>query len=295
VDAGAGPGTLARSVLAAEPACARALRYVLVERSPMQRARHHEHLPLEPAEWAFASPAAEDDERPVQGIGPLAVSLAELPEVATTGVVLANELLDNLPFALAERDPQGWQEVWVGADDGDLVEVLVPARPAVAAVADAGAPGAPDRARVPVHLGAVAWLAGVLERLDEGRVVVLDYAVGTTAELASRTWPEWVRTYCGHERGGDPLDDPGEQDITVDLAIDQLARVRPPTSITSQADFLTEHGLPELVEEGRRIWAERAALGDLAAFRARSRIREAEALTDPSGLGAFTVLEWVVP
>ena len=31
VDAGAGPGTLARSVLAAAPACAVALRYVAVE------------------------------------------------------------------------------------------------------------------------------------------------------------------------------------------------------------------------------------------------------------------------
>ncbi|HKY67660.1 MAG TPA: SAM-dependent methyltransferase, partial [Acidimicrobiales bacterium] len=33
VEAGAGPGTLCRTVLAAAPVCARALRYVLVERS----------------------------------------------------------------------------------------------------------------------------------------------------------------------------------------------------------------------------------------------------------------------
>ena len=40
------------------------------------------------------------------------------------------------------------------------------------------------------------------------------------------------------------------------------------------------------------MWAERGRIGDLAALRARSRVREAEALTDPVGLGAFTVLEW---
>src|SRR5829696_5766411 len=40
VDAGAGPGTLARSVLAARPACGAALRYVAVEVSAVQRARH---------------------------------------------------------------------------------------------------------------------------------------------------------------------------------------------------------------------------------------------------------------
>jgi hypothetical protein len=65
--------------------------------------------------------------------------------------------------------------------------------------------------------------------------------------------------------------------------------------VTTQPAFLAEHGLDELVDEGRRIWAERSALGDLAAHRARSRIREAEALVDPTGLGSFTVAEWVVP
>ena len=40
VDAGAGPGTLARSVFAAEPECLDALRYVAVEVSASQRALH---------------------------------------------------------------------------------------------------------------------------------------------------------------------------------------------------------------------------------------------------------------
>ncbi len=62
----------------------------------------------------------------------------------------------------------------------------------------------------------------------------------------------------------------------------------------SQADFLTRHGIGELVEEGRLAWSERAGLGDLEAIRARSRAIEAEALMATDGLGAFTVLEWVV-
>ncbi|MFT7474077.1 MAG: hypothetical protein ACI81L_000993, partial [Verrucomicrobiales bacterium] len=35
-------------------------------------------------------------------------------------------------------------------------------------------------------------------------------------------------------------------------------------------------------------------VGDLAALKARSRIREAEALVEMTGLGGFTVAEWVV-
>ena len=57
-------------------------------------------------------------------------------------------------------------------------------------------------------------------------------------------------------------------------------------------EVLRHHGLDELVEEGRQIWSERAHIGDLAAIKGRSRVTEAEALTDRAGLGSFRVLEW---
>ena len=63
-------------------------------------------------------------------------------------------------------------------------------------------------------------------------------------------------------------------------------------SRSRQADWLAEHGIDELVDEGRRVWSDRAPVADLEALRARSRVSEAEALLDPTGLGAFRVLEW---
>ena len=78
------------------------------------------------------------------------------------------------------------------------------------------------------------------------------------------------------------------------MAVDQLASVREPDRTTTQADFLGVHGIDALVEEGRRVWRERGAVGDLEAVRGRSRVGESEALLDPHGLGSFTVLEWVV-
>jgi SAM-dependent MidA family methyltransferase len=139
--------------------------------------------------------------------------------------------------------------------------------------------------------GAVAWLADAVDRAD--RVVVLDYAA-PTGELAGRAWRDWLRTYRGHERGDHPLFAPGTQDITTDVPLDQLAAlVRPPDRARTQAAFLAAHGIGDLVSEGRRIWAERAHLGDLEALRMRSRLREGDALTDPEGLGGFTVAEWV--
>lgn len=235
VEAGAGPGTLVRSILAASPRCIGVLRYVAVEVSPSLRARHPEGV----------------------------ISRDALPTGPLTGVVLANELLDNLPFDLRDAADR---EVLV---DGDRFT----SEPAYA-----------------VQTAAAEFVRMAIDSLERGRVVAFDYTT-TTAEMRRRPYTEWLRTYRGHERGGHPLDDPGHHDITADVALDQLP---PPAARSTQADFLRRHGIDELVDEGRRVWRERAPSPDLAALTMRSRVREAEALCDTAGLGAFDVLEWIV-
>jgi SAM-dependent MidA family methyltransferase len=149
-------------------------------------------------------------------------------------------------------------------------------------------PSAALGGRAPVQRRAAAWLDDALAHLVRGRAVVVDYT-STTASMAARPWREWLRTYRAHERGQHYLRSPGSQDVTCEVALDQLGRA--PDAVRTQAQL---HGVDELVAEGKRVWAERADIGDLAALRARSRVAEAEALLDPRGLGAFTVAEWSV-
>ena len=254
VEAGAGRGALAKAVLAAGPACRPAMRYVAVERSSALRARQPD------------------------GVEPAAV----MPDEPFVGVVLANELLDNLPFGLLERRTEGWAEVRVTED---LLETL---GPAVDTSEGRLAPDAPVGSRIPAQRAARAWVDRARALAPGGRVVVIDYA-DTTPSMARRPWTEWVRTYRGHGRGRSPLAHLGEQDVTCEVAIDQLPA---PTSDRSQAEFLRAHGIDDLADEARRAWRERAHIGDLQALTARSRAQEAAALTDPDGMGAFRVLEW---
>ncbi len=258
VDAGAGPGTLARSVLAARPACAGSMRYIAVDVSDEQRAGH---------------PA---------GI----LSRTDLPDGPFDGVIIANELLDNLPFRLAVFDA-GWRESFVAAtEDGRFSErlsaVFDPLPSVLPAQASLGS-------RAPLQAVAARWVDDALARLRTGSVVVIDYAVGTTAELANRPWREWLRTYRGHERGGHYLADPGSQDITTDVCIDQLPE---PDAVRTQSQWLQLYGIDELVAEGKQYWSEHAARPDLAAMKMRSRVAESEALLDPAGLGDFLVMQW---
>lgn len=299
IEAGAGRGMLARTVLLAEPRCAPALTYVLVERSAVLRAEHSSHLPVTDPSLAFPPGLDDDEDGPIDeslvGTGPRVVTLAELPALAVVGVVVANELLDNLSFDLVERDAQGWLEVRLGLTDGELPvrEILVPAGDSEGELADRLAPGAAVGSRLPLQRSAGAWLADALSRLRHGRVVVIDYT-STSLELAARPWTEWVRTYRAHRLGAPPWKALGTQDVTCEVDETQLEIVRRPDVAEDQAGFLAAHGLSGLVDEGRRIWDEQAHLGGREALRARSRVAEAEALTDPTGLGAFRVLQWIV-
>lgn len=260
VDAGAGPGTLARSILSAQPQCSDALTYIAVETSARQRAMHPDGI----------------------------ISVGEMPTEITCGVVIANELLDNLPFDLWVYD-SGWRLAHVDMNGDQCVEVLHVAEPPSLFPSSA-----PHGTRLPWQHDAQQWLRSTLSSLQQGRVVVIDYCTALTVELVSRPYREWLRTYVGHQRGAHYLRQPGEQDITVQVLIDQLRNVREPDAVRAQAQFLARWGIDELVDEGKKVWAQKASRPDLEAIRMRSRVSEAEALTDPSGLGAFSVCEWAI-
>ena len=297
VDAGAGRGQLARVVLRAEPRCAPALRYVLVERSAGLRAAQAEQLPLEPAELVLG-PAVppEPDEEPVgiPGSGPMVTALEELPAGPATGVVVANELADNLPFRIVERTTEGWNEIRVGEAGPSFSEILLPADESLAARADRLTDGAalPAGSRIPVPTALPEWLRAAAAILRRGVVAILDYAA-PVEELAARGQAGWLRTYRAQQRGTSPLDHPGSQDITSDVPIEALHRAAAAAGLTvvsqtTQADWLRSLGVDDLVEQARAEWHGRTA-NDLAAITARSRVHEADALLDPAGLGGHQV------
>ena len=258
VEVGAGPGTLARGIFDAQPKCLSAMKYVAVEISESQRAMHPDFIE----------------------------SVESFPERSIQGVVLANELLDNLPFKLFVYDG-AWKEAFVAiGDGGKFVEVLRP----VDEVPEVLPKSAPLGSRAPIQVAASQWMLDVTQKLSSGKVLVFDYCSESTSEIAVSPWREWLRTYKTHERGLHYLLEPGTQDITTQVMVDQLMKTVPRLSVNLQSDWLRRWGIDDLVSEGTQYWDKHKSAPDVAAMKMGSRANEAKSLTDRNGLGGFCIV-----
>jgi SAM-dependent MidA family methyltransferase len=257
VEVGAGPGTLVRGIFDAQPQCLSAMKYVAVEISKSQRAMHPDFVE----------------------------SAEEFPDRIIQGVVLANELLDNLPFKLFVYDG-AWKEAFVAlGDGGKFVEVLRH----VEKVPEVLPKSAPLGSRAPIQVAASQWMLDVTQKLSRGKVLVFDYCSESTSEIAVTPWREWLRTYKNHERGEHYLLEPGSQDITSQVMVDQLMVAIPKLVVTKQSDWLQHWGMNELVDEGMKYWEKHKSFPNTYAAKMRSRRTEANLLGNQKSFGQFIV------
>ncbi len=244
--------------------------------------------------WAVEiSMAAQIASSYVVGEERVVPSLDDVPFDGPT-VVIANELLDNFPVALAVRTDAGWEERWIGVDAGALCLVAAPLRDEVGDWVSRFGGDVPVGGMVEAHVLGDAWFRDLLNRIDVGTVCIIDY--GDTAEaLVPRRSFGTLRTYRSHHRGPDPLAFPGETDITADVNFSSLLAICDElgwkSTLERQEDFLTRFGLRARLSELRQEELALARDGDpMQRLIVRSRKNEAETLLQSRGLGDFRVL-----
>ena len=225
-------------------------------------------------------------------VRPIGVEVAERPEglperiewhdalpSGLTGLLVANEWLDNVPcdIAVATADG-GWLEVEVAGDGAERLGGV----PDAAQLSWLAQWWPRDEAETRAEIGLTrdaAWLAAV-RSLERGVAVAIDYA-------HTRDDRPPYGTLSGYRQGRqvDPVPD-GSCDITCHVALDSCA-----AATAEFVDWSKSHtqraALHRLGITGNRPPITLASSDPRGYLRALSQSSSAAELTDPAGLGGF--------
>jgi SAM-dependent MidA family methyltransferase len=267
---GAGTGTLAVSVLGAiDPAFRAAIRYQPVEVDPRRAS-------------AFV--------RAVRDAGYGEVLRTGAPE-PTSGIALANEVLDALPVHRVRRRGDRLVELAVGLGAADaFVEVEIePTTDALAGRLATEGIELVDGQTAEICLALDDWVAGAIAGLERVVLLLIDYGA-PAAELYDpvRRRDGTLRAYVRHRVHDDPFRFVGRQDLTahVDTTAVEAAAHRAGLAtigLTTQAEALVGLGIEARLQA---VQADPATdVETYTALRA-SLLR----LLDPAAMGRFRVL-----
>ena len=266
---GAGRGTLARQIaqrIASEPPDGlRTLRFIISDVNP----NHFDHR-------RSNGKLLESD---------LKIIVESNDDEKIVGIVVANELLDALPFHRLRVSDGVLRELHVDFQDGWFVEAAGP----VSEVARSAIP--PDLEltegqTIEVSPEIVRWIRKTAGRIERGFVILVDYGYERPKIHDRERFPHGtLKTYREHQVGEDPFLHIGDQDITAHLDFTAIISWAEEAGLklegrTSLAEFCSGLGLDRLLMEMQ------GAMNPDDYVAARSA---AMALLDPGGLGRFNV------
>lgn len=271
LELGAHDGTLAADVLsqvkALAPGAFATLEYVIIEPLKTLEAAQKAALSSFTGHFSVHSSAA---------------TLAPCPTF-----LFANEVLDALPFQVIESNGTGWQEIGVALDASDnlvwknlgsaeLIAKQVPLR------------HAGYRTEVRPQFG--EFLKPLFAAVSAGsRMLWIDYGFDAVDYYHPGRNQGTLRTYSNHRAGGDPLQTPGEIDITAHVDF---------TALTAAA---SKFGGQLVVQENQARYLTRLARPWLISIDGQTddetvkSLRNFQTLTHPAQLGSgFHFLEYLV-
>ena len=297
VEHGPGSGALCRDLLTwahqAAPAFAASIHYRLVEPSAPLRDLQRQtlsaaDLPLDRITWEeLPSPSGRGvgGEGQPGGTTPASTAYCLLPTAYSTGLLLANEVVDALPVHLVVVREGALRERYVVLDGDHLAwQEDEPSTPALPDYFERLGLRPADDCLAEVNLAGVNWLEAVSATLERGALLLLDYGYPAPDLYSPERRYGTLLTYYAHTLGSDPLLRVGEQDITAHVDFTSLARAGErggleTIGLISQSALLRRLGLDACL---RRLDA-----SSLSAWDHEANRRALLALADPNGLGTI--------
>jgi len=239
VEPGPGRGLFALDFLDAarrkHPSFYAALRYLLVERNPTLARRQSALLREHAGRLAWRN------------------DLAGLRNL--TGLLFSNELIDSFPVHLIESTGDGLRELYVTTDpEGKLrFQTGELTRPEIGNFFEERGLRLAPGYRTELNLNAAQWIAEAARIFDRGWIVTVDYGFAAADYYSPERSTGTLLCYHRHRTNEDPLERPGEQDITAHVNFTALVEWGrqaglDPLGFTSQSSWLLNLGIDRELE-----------------------------------------------
>jgi len=198
------------------------------------------------------------------------VWLERLPETPIRGVILANEVLDALPFRRVVVRDGGVRELGVGAQGEGFVWVEGPA------IDDGAAGGAllsdlpfalPDGYTSEICPRVGPWIAGVGQCLDQGALLLFDYGLPRAHYYHPDRSDGTLRCFFKQRAHDDPFINIAVQDITAWVDFTRVAEAALDADLevagfATQAAFLLGNGIEAMTAEATDVAAHAKLAGE---------------------------------
>tara|TARA_B100000482_G_C12598899_1_gene294372 strand:+ start:508 stop:1482 length:975 start_codon:yes stop_codon:yes gene_type:complete len=222
--------------------------------------------------------------------GILSVKSYEDLNILSADLVYGNEILDNIPCSIAVYKENNWYEKVVDISKDNLSYAYQPIRDEQLNWINLNKIEPNNNYEVELQTNIDNLIANLINRFQPKSFLFFDYGY-EQKNRNKRKYKSLLRTYKKHHLSVDPIDDPGNVDITYDINFsavkENFKSLGYSVSLKKQREFLLENGFNAIYDDLKNQYI---TLEGIEKLKINSELNGLKAILDSNGLGDFYCL-----
>ena len=222
--------------------------------------------------------------------GILSVKSYEDLNILSADLVYGNEILDNIPCSIAVYKENNWYEKVVDISKDNLSYAYQPIRDEQLNWINLNKIEPNNNYEVELQTNIDNLIANLINRFQPKSFLFFDYGY-EQKNRNKRKYKSLLRTYKKHHLSVDPIDDPGNVDITYDINFsavkENFKSLGYSVSLKKQREFLLENGFNDIYDD---LKTQYITLEGIEKLKINSELNGLKAILDSNGLGDFYCL-----
>ena len=217
--------------------------------------------------------------------GILSVKSYEDLNILSADLVYGNEILDNIPCSIAVYKENNWYEKVVDISKDNLSYAYQPIRDEQLNWINLNKIEPNNNYEVELQTNIDNLIANLINRFQPKSFLFFDYGY-EQKNRNKRKYKSLLRTYKKHHLSVDPIDDPGNVDITYDINFsavkENFKSLGYSVSLKKQREFLLENGFNDIYDDLKNQYI---TLEGIEKLKINSELNGLKAILDSNGLG----------